>query len=101
MTGVRDDGFEVLDTDDNVHLLSSSEVLEVCSAERDGSLKGLLEYFYRTVSMAVRRWETCIWPAFAITDLLGEACIRDPPILGIDVQLLCPGAEVLYCLFKG
>lgn len=100
MVGVRDDGFEVFDPDDDVHLLSSGEVLEICRAERNGSLKGLLENCCGIVSTAARKLAACLRLAFAIGDLLGEACIRDPAVLRVDVQLLSLGTEVVYCLFQ-
>lgn len=45
VVGVRDYGFEILDADDNVHLLSRIKMLKVGSAQGDGSLQRLLEYF--------------------------------------------------------
>ena len=51
--GVRDNGVEVFDVDDNVHALLHMEVFEVLGMQRDGSLERLLENLCGSVSCAL------------------------------------------------
>lgn len=79
--GVRDDGFEVLHTDDDVHVLLHVKIFEVLRVYADGCFEGLLEDLcpqWSTMQACSDRGQR----TFSILDLLSEACKDGLPFLG-------------------